>query len=621
MTAKPGATGASAASDDLGVVDALGLHAEVQRQRPGDVVVGLVDGVGREHLRGQEIDGVVPVGLVEAHDVRPGGELPFRDLERRGRPSDLDALGDEQPDHLGDALAVALVLGDGEGERLALDALLPGIVALAVEVAEHLLGVLGRVVEGGQAAALHVIGVVAERPHELARRRHGPVPLLARHGPPDVALLLRAEDPLDGLGRAAAEGLVAAADAVVVDADRVEEDVLPAVAEAPRPDAGHAGRREGADLGQRHGEPLAEQDRIEVGVEGPRAVPGLQERDGFVEVVDDRRVVVEEHPGHGLRGLKGHLVRVAVVVVEDVMAPVGRRFRRQAVIVGLALEIAIEPVDLLVAAVGLGDGVDEDEDVPADPLDHRLIGHGQAVGQLHDHLGRAELRRMEGGVEVENGPARSDQSFGGVGRRFARVGQGGGRGLEPVEVADPGLVGDGHQQDVPPLFALADRLDADAGRGLGQLAEVAVDPGRRRELAGGADDVAEIFGGRRHRVRVGQVGHPGIAEAGLGRELGDGLDRSRLDLVRGVRVLDGRGRGLGRLGRGREEDKEQRKDRQGSFHGLPPVRLGRCLRLANSARRGQTSTFPFLFSAKFTRISYGIDAYERHRRKTGKVEV
>ena len=65
-------------------------------------------------------------------------------------------------------------------------------------------------------------------------------------------------------------------------------------------------------------------------------------------------------------------MRVAVVVVEDVVAPVRRRHLGQVLVVGLALEVAVEPVDHLVAAVGLGDGVDEDDDVLADLLDHRL---------------------------------------------------------------------------------------------------------------------------------------------------------------------------------------------------------------------------------------------------------
>jgi hypothetical protein len=231
--------------------------------------------------------------------------------------------------------------------------------------------------------------------------------------------------------------------------------------------------------------------------------PGLEERDGLMEVVDDRRMVIEEHLGHGLRRLEGHLVGVAVVVMKDVVAPVGRRFRRQAVVVGLAFHVAIEPVDLLVAAVGLRAGIDQDEDAPADLPDHRLVGDGQAVGQLHDHLGRAQLRRVEGAVEVEDGPGRGDEGLGGLGRRPARIGESGRGGLELVEIADAVFVGHGGQDDVPALLAPADRLDPDAGRGLGQLAEVAVDLGGRGEFARRAHGVAEILRRRRHGRRIG----------------------------------------------------------------------------------------------------------------------
>ena len=97
---------------DLGVVDALGFEAIVHRQRPRDVVIGLVGGVGREGLGREKVDGVVTVRLIQPDDVSSGRELPFRDLERRGHRPDLDALGDPgRLDHVGDAPPVALFAG------------------------------------------------------------------------------------------------------------------------------------------------------------------------------------------------------------------------------------------------------------------------------------------------------------------------------------------------------------------------------------------------------------------------------------------------------------------------------------------------------------------------------
>ena len=68
-------------------------------------------------------------------------------------------------------------------------------------------------------------------------------------------------------------------------------------------------------------------------------------------------------------------------------------------VVGLALQVAVEPVHHAVAAVGLGHGVDQHDELVADLPDERGVGHGQAVGQLHQHLGAARLGRVQAAVE------------------------------------------------------------------------------------------------------------------------------------------------------------------------------------------------------------------------------
>ena len=120
------------------------------------------------------------------------------------------------------------------------------------------------------------------------------------------------------------------------------------------------------------------------------------------------------------------------------------------------------------------------------------------------------------------------------------------------------LVRDRDEQDLASLLRLPDHADLDARRGLRELAEVAVDLRRPRQLARGPGDVAEVLRRRRHGRRGGHVGDPGISEALLGRELRDRLDRARLRHVRARRVrrrarrrgsTPGRGRGT-RTGRG-----------------------------------------------------------------------
>ncbi len=346
----------------------------------------------------------------------------------------------------------------------------------------------------------------------------------------------------------------------------------PALAEPPGPDARHAQGSHGADLGEGHLEELVDEDRIEVVIVRARAVPGMEERDTLVEVVDDGRVEAEEHPGHGPRQLEGLPVCVAVVVMENVMTPVGRGDRRQAVEIRLPLEVAVEPIHHLVSAVRLGFRVDEDDDARPDPLDHRLVGYRQAVGELHDHLGAPGLGRMEAGVEVVDRAGRGDERFCRVRRGLPRVGEGCGRCLELIEAADPFLVGDDHEEDIPPLLAPADRLNADARGGFGELAEIAVDLGGVRELAGGPDDMAEVLCRRGHGVGSGHVGDPGVAEARLGRELGDRLDGAFFGLIRGVGILVLSGRGDDQ--RGAEKGEKEPGTMGRFFHGRsisPPL--------------------------------------------------
>ena len=566
---------------DLLVVDARRGQAVVHGQGPGDVVVGLVRRFRRELLRHQQVHRVVAVRLIELHDVVALREAPFLDRNRLREPGHLDPVAAEDIDHLGDAQPVALILGNHEGVRIALHALLPGVVSLPVEIPQHLLRVLRGPVEDGETAALHVVRVVAQRPEELLVGRPRPVPLPVRDGLVDVALLGRAERALDGLRRGVAEGLVAAADRVVVRGDRVEVVQSPRLAESPGPDARHAEGRERLDLVERGLEPLPDRDRVQVRVVRARAVPDVEERDRLVQIVHGLRVVVVKHPVHGLGQLQRLLMRVAVVVVEDVVPPVGRRPLRKVVVVGLALQVPVEPVDGLVPAVRLGDRVDQDDQVLADVLDHRLLRDGQPVRQLHDHLGAAGLGRVQAGVEVVDRPRRRDDLLGGLGRRFPRVGEVRGRGLQAVEALDPFLVRDGDEQDLAALLGLADDVDLDAGRGLGQRAEVTVDLARARELPGRAHDVAEELRRRRHGRGGGHVGDPRAREPRLRRELRDRFDRAGLGDV-GRDILRGRGDSAEKDRRDASETTQRNTHPASSFNARGPEPRNRITRNARN---------------------------------------
>jgi hypothetical protein len=261
--------------------------------------------------------------------------------------------------------------------------------------------------------------------------------------------------------------------------------------EVPRPHTRHPERRHRPYLLEREGEHLADDYRIDVRVERAGAVPGLEQGDRLVQVVHHRRVVLEEHPVHGARRGERLLVRVAVDVDEDVAAPVRRGLARQAVVVGAAREVAMEPVGHLVAAVRLGHRIDEDQHLLPDVADHRLLGDRQPIGEFHGHLGAARLVGVQAGIEVVDRPRAGDDPLRLVRSRRPRIRQRRRGRFQPRQVADARLVGDHDEQDVAAFFRLTDRLDVDARRGARQLAHVALDGGRMRQLAGRADDVPE----------------------------------------------------------------------------------------------------------------------------------
>ena len=236
--------------------------------------------------------------------------------------------------------------------------------------------------------------------------------------------------------------------AVVVVSHRPEVAGRPAVHEGMRVDAGHAPLGHLRQLEVREEGQLGEENRIEVRILRRRAAVGVEQRLRLVQVVHDRRVRGEVPVGDGAHR---HLrqVDVAVVVVEDVLAPI-RHARhataaatsatawRRRVAGGLAagglrcapprppapgveqaqLTIAVEPVDVAVASVGIGHRCDRDEDVVADLLDERRRLGREPVGQLHQHFGRPGLAAVEPAHQVVLRPGRGDQLTD-LGRRAA----------------------------------------------------------------------------------------------------------------------------------------------------------------------------------------------------------
>ncbi len=520
----------------------LGLQVLVVEQRVRDAAVGLIhadDVAARRELLHLGLRLVVSLGIrLLTSRLRSGFGGPLgrfrlrvsglgflrrhfhREWRRRAR--DLDRLPLQHAQQLR-LRARPRVVAREDVRRRALDLRLQhGPLALQVEVLQEQLAVVGEVRQRGQQPRQRVVVVVALRPHGLRQRR---VLLVPR-----ARVVVRLQLPLDGVGARVAERLVEPADAVVHRPDEHQVAGRPRVEGAVGERAGHA------ELGHlRHVVP-AEQLPL-VGEDGvhPRVVRPVadrvvvQIRHRLVQVVQHLHLLRHHEIDHvsreGKRG--GH--RVAVVVVDDVFAPVGDRrpgvFRIR--------EVPLVDVDLAIAAVRFQHGRDHRDDVRANGLDVRALVHHEPVGQFHQGRRRAGLGRVQRPRDVVHRHRRAHQPVGLGIVELDRAGVGQLREARAVlvEPGEDGLGGDGHGDHLPAFLGLADREHPYAARArLLEHPHVLVHFRRVGQLAGSAGDIPQHRRRRRHRLRRRQVVDQRRQEERLGRVF--------LDLLR-VRLVDG----------------------------------------------------------------------------------
>ena len=301
-----------------------------QPYRPRRVVVRAKIRIG-EHLLLEQNLGEPCVRLIALDDEGAGRERAFFQLHLRCGLADFDTLHPQKVDRDRDARHVALAGGNEVSRHRFPAARLDRVARLHVEVFEDHFRELRRVLKRRQHARFAVVGVVAKRPVEVAGRGPRTEPLALtliaasrgdrrrvrlRSATAAVTqsefLSVRAAEPLN---------LVHADHAVVVRRHEREIAGRPHVDVAVRPHAGHAVLRHLRHLEVRHHRQLAEEDRIEIRILRRLAAEGVEQRLRLMQVVHDRRVPlqipVEQRPHAHLR-----VVDVAVVVVEDVLAPV-----------------------------------------------------------------------------------------------------------------------------------------------------------------------------------------------------------------------------------------------------------------------------------------------------------
>src|SRR5215831_11478138 len=144
-----------------------------------------------------------------------------------------------------------------------------------------------------------------------------------------------------------------------------------------------------------------------------------------------------------------HSQSIPVVVMRDIFAPVEERRGRLARI-GLAIIVLINST---IAPVDFQSGGDHYYGVFPDGLDERAIVDYEAIGQFHQHFGRAGF----GGMDRSRSPVENltfaNQLLGLRVRYSAGIGQLGGYFFVTIETSQIGLVAYNYEQLLPALFA------------------------------------------------------------------------------------------------------------------------------------------------------------------------
>ena len=241
---------------------------------------------------------------------------------------------------------------------------------------------------------------------------------------------------------------------------RNEEHVVrhPPVVEPIGEHAGHAALGHFHDVILRHDPPLIDRDGVELVVVWPGARARIQIRLRFVQIVQNGWRPLQKRPGGGPREREELAHAVPIVVVLHVFAPIHYREPRVA---GRALLVVVVGIHHLLATVHLKHGRDERNHVAANVLDEGRLLHGQAVRQLHEHLGSTGLRRMHAAGDPVDRLGRLEQRLRLRLRRLARVRELLQLPLVVLEVPDGCLVRHGQHNHVAPFLALANAPDLD----------------------------------------------------------------------------------------------------------------------------------------------------------------
>src|ERR1700728_4763686 len=130
-----------------------------------------------------------------------------------------------------------------------------------------------------------------------------------------------------------------------------------------------------------------------------------------MQVVHDRGMPLEVEAEEVTRAHPAE-INVAIVVVIDVLSPIGGVVYRRKVVRVVDL-IAIIPVGVAVASIGIGGWIDRDDHVPANSVDQWTVLDGKPISQFYQHLRRSGFGTVQ--------PSQDDVHRLGLGDDLARL--------------------------------------------------------------------------------------------------------------------------------------------------------------------------------------------------------
>ena len=218
--------------------------------------------------------------------------------------------------------------------------------------------------------------------------------------------------------------------------------------------------------------PFVDNDRVDPGVVGSCSGGNIEVGSGFVQVMHDLRMILQECPHDVFAQLQRQSEVVPVIVVGHIFPPV----KWPAGIVSLRIfSVGHGHIDLFIATIHFQNRGDQHDGILTDGFDEVRFVHSDAVGQLHQHFRRPGFTRMHGPCGPVHRLGIFNELLGFLLRNLAWVSQFGVDVFVLLKVLDRIFVGNDNQDHFPPFLGCASWKNLNPRRSVRERPHVFVD--------------------------------------------------------------------------------------------------------------------------------------------------